>query len=77
MNDKDATMTADRVNFQLPISISITNPNVPTNRNGKICYLEMPATDVAKSAEFYSKVFGWNIRKRVTEPPHSTIRRAK
>jgi predicted enzyme related to lactoylglutathione lyase len=36
----------------------------PTNRNGKICYLEMPATDVAKSAEFYSKVFGWNIRKR-------------
>jgi predicted enzyme related to lactoylglutathione lyase len=36
----------------------------PTNRNGKICYLEMPATDVAKSSEFYSKVFGWNIRKR-------------
>ncbi|HSE65907.1 MAG TPA: VOC family protein [Gemmatimonadales bacterium] len=36
----------------------------PTNRNGKICYLEMPATDVAKSAEFYSNVFGWNIRKR-------------
>lgn len=36
----------------------------PTNRNGKICYLEMPATDVAKSAELYSKVFGWNIRKR-------------
>jgi len=44
---------------------SITNPPMsPTNRNGKICYLEMPATDVAKSAEFYSKVFGWNIRKR-------------
>ena len=44
---------------------SITNPLMsPTNRNGKICYLEMPATDVAKSAEFYSKVFGWNIRKR-------------
>jgi predicted enzyme related to lactoylglutathione lyase len=36
----------------------------PTNRNGKICYLEMPATDLAKSAEFYAKVFGWNIRKR-------------
>ena len=36
----------------------------PTNRIGKICYLEMPATDVAKSAEFYSNVFGWNIRKR-------------
>ena len=36
----------------------------PTNKNGKICYLEMPATDVAKSAEFYAEVFGWNIRKR-------------
>ena len=32
--------------------------------NGKICYLEMPATDVAQSATFYSRVFGWNIRKR-------------
>jgi len=32
--------------------------------NGKICYLEMPAADVAKSAEFYSKVFRWRIRKR-------------
>ena len=36
----------------------------PTFGNGKICYLEMPATDVARSAEFYQKVFGWNIRKR-------------
>jgi hypothetical protein len=32
--------------------------------NGKICYLEMPATDIARSADFYKKVFGWNIRKR-------------
>src|ERR1700739_4887775 len=36
----------------------------PTLGNGKICYLEMPATDSARSAEFYRKVFGWNIRKR-------------
>ncbi|HUJ32599.1 MAG TPA: VOC family protein [Candidatus Acidoferrum sp.] len=36
----------------------------PTLANGKICYIEMPATDVARSAEFYRKVFGWNIRKR-------------
>lgn len=35
-----------------------------TSKNGKICYIEMPATDVARSAEFYKKVFGWNIRKR-------------
>lgn len=36
----------------------------PTPVNGKICYIEMPATDIARSSEFYAKVFGWNIRKR-------------
>lgn len=36
----------------------------PTSANGKICYLEMPATDIARSADFYKGVFGWNIRKR-------------
>lgn len=36
----------------------------PTLGNGKICYVEIPATDVARSADFYKKVFGWNIRKR-------------
>jgi predicted enzyme related to lactoylglutathione lyase len=39
-------------------------PMPPTLGNGKICYLEMPATDVQRSAEFYRKVFGWKIRKR-------------
>jgi uncharacterized protein len=37
---------------------------MPKSMNGKICYIEMPATDVARSAEFYRSVFGWNIRKR-------------
>ncbi len=36
----------------------------PTCANGKICYIEMPASDVARSAGFYNGVFGWNIRKR-------------
>ncbi len=36
----------------------------PTLANGKICYIEMPATDIARSAEFYKRVFGWKIRKR-------------
>jgi predicted enzyme related to lactoylglutathione lyase len=36
----------------------------PTLANGKICYLEIPATDVARSADFYRKVFGWEIRQR-------------
>ncbi len=35
-----------------------------TVANGKICYIEMPASDVARSAEFYERVFGWSIRKR-------------
>ena len=36
----------------------------PTLGNGKICYVEMPAIDVQRSAEFYKKVFGWQNRKR-------------
>jgi predicted enzyme related to lactoylglutathione lyase len=36
----------------------------PTPSNGKICYIEMPTTDVARSAEFYTQVFGWNVRQR-------------
>jgi uncharacterized protein len=35
-----------------------------TSLNGKICYIEMPTTDIARSAEFYAKVFGWNVRRR-------------
>jgi predicted enzyme related to lactoylglutathione lyase len=34
----------------------------PTSVHGKICYIEMPATDVDASAEFYQTVFGWSIR---------------
>ena len=34
------------------------------NTNGKICYVEIPATDVARSAAFYAAVFGWKSRKR-------------
>lgn len=38
--------------------------NQPTYGNGKICYVEMPATDIERSAAFYQAVFGWNVRKR-------------
>jgi predicted enzyme related to lactoylglutathione lyase len=31
---------------------------------GKISYVEIPSTDVDRSAEFYEAVFGWNIRRR-------------
>jgi predicted enzyme related to lactoylglutathione lyase len=36
----------------------------PTRANGKICYVEMPAADIQRSADFYAKVFGWGIRRR-------------
>ena len=36
----------------------------PTLTNGKICYIELPTTDIARSADFYRRVFAWNVRKR-------------
>jgi len=36
----------------------------PTYANGKICCIEMPATDIARSSDFYQRVFGWKVRKR-------------
>src|ERR1700738_1136525 len=36
----------------------------PTSMNGKICYIEMPAVDIARSADFYTRVFGWKTRQR-------------
>jgi len=35
----------------------------------RICYLEIPAIDVHQSADFYEKVFGWEIRHRDTPRP--------
>ena len=32
--------------------------------HGKICYIEIPAVDLEKSAAFYESVFGWKLRKR-------------
>jgi predicted enzyme related to lactoylglutathione lyase len=38
---------------------------MPTDfANGKICYIDIPAMDVARSADFYARVFGWKIRQR-------------
>jgi predicted enzyme related to lactoylglutathione lyase len=38
--------------------------DAPDWRTGKLCYLELPAADVAASADFYERVFGWTIRRR-------------
>ena len=32
--------------------------------NGKICYVEIPAVDIERSAAFYTNAFGWKTRKR-------------
>ncbi|HEX7191965.1 MAG TPA: VOC family protein [Thermoanaerobaculia bacterium] len=34
------------------------------NAHGKICYIELPAADIERSAAFYESVFGWKTRKR-------------
>lgn len=36
----------------------------PTYGNGKICYVEIPALDIRRSAEFYTSAFGWTTRTR-------------
>jgi predicted enzyme related to lactoylglutathione lyase len=42
----------------------MTKDKQPKNRNGKICYLEIPAIDIEPSAAFYKAVFGWEIKTR-------------
>src|SRR5258708_40374994 len=37
---------------------------MPTAKDGKICYIEMPAKDAQASADFYQRAFGWTIRTR-------------
>ncbi|MHC4946850.1 MAG: VOC family protein [Planctomycetota bacterium] len=38
----------------------------------RICYLEIPAPDVEKAAEFYRSVFGWTITpSNLTEEPYA------
>jgi predicted enzyme related to lactoylglutathione lyase len=32
--------------------------------NGKVCYIEIPATDIERSSGFYAAVFGWRLRRR-------------
>jgi uncharacterized protein len=34
--------------------------------HGQLCYLQIPAADIARSAEFYARIFGWR-----TDPPGS------
>lgn len=40
------------------------NSKHPTTGNGKICYIEIPTTDIDRSVSFYQDVFGWQTRRR-------------
>ncbi|HXS09621.1 MAG TPA: VOC family protein, partial [Candidatus Krumholzibacteria bacterium] len=42
----------------------MTRRKGPTFAHGKICYLEIPTSDVARSVAFYEKIFGWKARSR-------------
>jgi uncharacterized protein len=44
-------------------------PPPPTLRTGKLCYLEIPALEVHRSATFYQRAFGWNIRFADSDRP--------
>ena len=34
------------------------------SKNGKVCYIEIPTSDIRRSSTFYSMVFGWQLRQR-------------
>ena len=46
----------------------------PTSAKGKICYIEPPAANVQRSADFYRDVSGWSIRRRGGGAPEITAR---
>ena len=36
----------------------------PTLSNGKVCYIEIPASDIRRSADFYAATVEWKLRTR-------------
>jgi predicted enzyme related to lactoylglutathione lyase len=44
-------------------------PMVARLERPRFCYVEIPAKDAKRSAAFYEKVFGWNIRNRESARP--------
>ena len=45
---------------------------------GRISYLQLPATDPERAAEFYAAVFGWSIRRHADgsvrfDDPHGVV----
>jgi uncharacterized protein len=42
----------------------MTNAAEPTFGNGKICYVELPSTNIQESSAFYRDALDWQIRQR-------------
>ena len=49
--------------------VSDLRPRLLTIPRPFVCYLEVPSTNPHKSAAFFEKVFGWNIRHRESGRP--------
>jgi uncharacterized protein len=39
----------------------VYHPGMPSPVHGQLTYLQVPATDVARSAVFYQRIFGWQV----------------
>jgi len=50
-------------------------PDNPFARDGKLSYMQIPALDVERSADFYERVFGWTTR-RDGNPDHLSFQDA-
>ncbi len=50
------------------VSASLTRP-------GGLSYLEIPAVNARRSAAFYEKAFGWNLRGPDTDDPRFVVPR--
>jgi predicted enzyme related to lactoylglutathione lyase len=47
-------------------------PARPRPAHGQLSYLQIPAIDVAQSAAFYEKIFGWHIERPHPGTTHRT-----
>jgi uncharacterized protein len=41
----------------------VASEHRPGERHGEVCYLQLPASDLAASTVFYGRVFGWKIEE--------------
>jgi len=62
--EKSKTIPGQSASAKRELAKTGENKKYPTLASGKVCYIEMPAIDVNRSASFYQEVFGWRIRQR-------------